>query len=75
MCKKEILYVVLTLVVTAAAWLIYDNFVKEEKVDPGKAPEMSIGEVVEESDSSAVIEEAEVVMDLENIPSVGNEAE
>lgn len=75
MCRKEILYVVATLVVAAAAWLVYDNFVKEEKVDPGKAPEMSIGEVVEEADSSSVAEETEVVMDLESLPSVGDEAE
>lgn len=75
MCKKEILYIVLTLVVAGVAWLVYDNFIREEKVDPGKAPEMTIGEVVEVSDTSAVDDESEVVMDLENLPSVGDETE
>lgn len=68
MKKKEIFWVLGTLVVTAVAWVIYAHFIEEEYVEPGAAPKIELTETEQTS-----VEEAPMV--TEGFASVGDEEE
>lgn len=68
MCKREAFWVIGTLVVAAAAWIIYSMFVEEKYVDPGAAPTTTL---VEDAATEEDVNEPE--MDLSSLPSVGDE--
>ena len=71
MKKKEIIWVLATLAVTAIAWVVYCKFIEEEYVEPGSAPQV---EMVDTDGPETTNVEANG-MDLSQLSSVGDEDE
>lgn len=71
MKKRELIWVVATLVVAALAWIIYSTFIEEKVVEPGAAPAIDL--IDEPEDVAGADESAE--MDFSEFSSVGDEEE
>ena len=73
MIKKLIVWVIVLAAIAVGAWHVYDNYIKEQPVEPGSAPVMDLTEEVEADSIDG--NETEAAMNLENLPSVGDDTE
>ncbi len=71
MKKKEIIWVLATLAVTAIAWTVYCMFIEEEYVEAGSAP---VVEMID-TDGPDTTNVEDNGMDLSQFSSVGDEDE